>query len=91
MPMTQQDIRSHYEQEWKKKSDDALDVSGLSYSSPIEDAVLYPAYEKLIRDFGLAASDGRVLDVGSGSGRWIRFFTERFKPRSLLGIDFSAS
>ena len=91
MPMTQQDIRSHYEQEWKKKSDDASDVSGLSYSSPIEDAVLYPAYEKLIRDFGLVVSNGRVLDVGSGSGRWIRFFTERFKLQSLLGIDFSAS
>ncbi len=91
MPMTQQDIRSHYEQQWKKQSDDASNISDLSYSNPIEDAVLYPAYVKLIRDFGLAVSGGRVLDVGSGSGRWIRFFTERFKPRSLLGIDFSAS
>lgn len=90
MPMTQQDIHSHYDQEWKKKSDDASDISDLSYSNPIEDAVLYPAYEKLIRDFSLAAN-GRVLDVGSGSGRWIRFFTERFTPRSLLGIDFSES
>ena len=64
MPMTQQDIHSHYEQQWKKQSDDASDVSDLSYSNPIEDAVLYPAYEKLIRDFGLVVSDGRVLDVG---------------------------
>jgi SAM-dependent methyltransferase len=32
---------------------------------------------------------GSVLDVGSGSGRWIRFFTARFKPAKLMGIDFT--
>src|SRR5262249_44658624 len=31
----------------------------------------------------------RVLDVGSGSGRWVRFFAERFGPGRLLGMDFA--
>ncbi len=89
MPLTQDDIRNHYEQQWKSKSDAAQDNSHLSYSSPIEDAVLYPIYEQLIRDLNIPVNGGRVLDIGSGSGRWIRFFLERFKPAELVGIDYT--
>jgi SAM-dependent methyltransferase len=89
MPMTQQDILTHYETEWKTKSDTASGPEGLKYSNPVEDAVLYPAYERLIGDLSMKADGGRVLDVGSGSGRWVRFFLERFQPESLMGVDYS--
>ena len=44
MPMTQQDILDHYENEWKSKDSAAEDVRSLKYSHPVEDAVLYPIY-----------------------------------------------
>ncbi|HQY88083.1 MAG TPA: methyltransferase domain-containing protein [Tepidisphaeraceae bacterium] len=90
MSMTQEDIRTHYEQEWKQKSDRANDTSQLAYSSPVEDAILYPTLIKLIGDLKLKAW-GAVLDVGCGSGRWIRFYNEHYKPVSLTGIDFTAA
>jgi len=89
MPMSQDDIRRHYEASWKEASSQAADTASLSYSSPVEDAIIYPIYERLIADLGLRVSDGRVLDVGSGSGRWIRFFLERFKPARIVGTDFT--
>jgi SAM-dependent methyltransferase len=89
--MTQQDILTHYETEWKTKSDTASGSEGLAYSNPVEDAVLNPAYERLIGDLSLKANGGRVLDVGSGSGRWVRFFLERYEPKLLMGIDYSES
>ncbi len=87
--MTQEDIRRHYETSWKQAGDAARDTSPLSYSSPVEDAVMYPIYEKLIEDLRLPLNGGRVLDVGCGSGRWVRFFLERFKPARLMGVDFT--
>lgn len=87
MPMTQDDIRTHYQQNWKGMLDGAEQAGDLAYSSPVEDAVLYPAYEELIR--ALALDTSRVLDVGSGSGRWVRFFAERFGPRRMVGVDFA--
>ena len=91
MPMTQHDIRSHYDKQWQAQSDAAADTGGLAYSDPVEDALLYPAYERLIGDFNMKPDGGNVLDVGSGSGRWIRFFLERYRPQRLMGIDYSAA
>jgi SAM-dependent methyltransferase len=84
----QEDIRSHYEQAWKS-SDQAGDDSGLTYSNPVEDAVLYPIYEQLLHDLKVLVDSGKVLDVGSGSGRWVRYFLQRFQPAQLTGIDFT--
>ncbi len=89
MPMTQQDIHSHYETEWQSTSDSAPNAAGLRYSNEIEDAVLYPAYERLVADLGLKLDGGRVLDVGSGSGRWIRFLSQRWQPARLVGVDYT--
>ena len=37
MPMTQQDIRNHYETQWKSTSDAADDTSGLGYSDAMSE------------------------------------------------------
>jgi SAM-dependent methyltransferase len=91
MPMTQTDIRAHYEQDWARRSENASDEHGLRYSDPVEDAILYPVYARLVEDLGLRVGGGRVLDVGAGSGRWIRFFRERYEAALLMGIDYTAA
>jgi SAM-dependent methyltransferase len=87
--MTQESIRQHYEGAWRTKSESAADLTQISYSNPVEDAVLYPIYRQMIADLRLRATGGDVLDVGAGSGRWIKFFTEHFRPRKLVGADYT--
>src|SRR5581483_4059403 len=89
MPMTQENIRQHYEGAWKTKSDGAADVSQIAYSSPVEDAIVYPLYRQMVADLKLRVSGGSVLDIGAGSGRWIRFFLQNFTPRELVGADYT--
>ncbi len=91
MAMTQDDIRRHYEQSWRQTLEKASGVADLAYSNPVEDAVMYPIYESLLRDAGVRVDGGAVLDVGAGAGRWARFFLSRFQPRRFVGIDFAAS
>jgi SAM-dependent methyltransferase len=85
----QEDIRRYYEQTWKSSDDEAADDAGLTYSNPVEDAVLYPLYQQLLSDLKVTVNGGSILDVGAGSGRWVRYFLQRFQPASLLGIDFT--
>ena len=87
--MTQDCIRKHYEGTWKAKSESAASVDEIAYSSPVEDAVLYPAYAQLLADMKVKVDGGRVLDVGSGSGRWVRFFLDRFTPALFTGVDYA--
>lgn len=89
MRMTQQCIHTHYESAWKTKSDAAGSLNDIVYSSPVEDAVVYPLYRQMIRDLKIKATAGDVLDVGAGSGRWIRFFLESFAPKTLTGVDYT--
>lgn len=91
MPMTQADIHSHYETEWKQKSERARGESDLSYSQDFDDEAIYPRLVQLIADLGIRVDGGRVLDVGSGSGRWLRYFLDRYKPRRLVGIDYTVA
>ncbi len=91
MPMTQADIHSHYETEWKRKSDKAEGVDDLAYSLEFHDAAIYPRYEQLIADLNMRVNGGRVLDVGTGSGRWIRYFLDRFTPLRLIGVDYTTA
>ena len=49
--------------------------------------MLYPLYARLLRDLAVRVDGGRVLDIGCGSGRWIRFFLENFRPALLRGMD----
>lgn len=85
MPMTQQCIHKHYEGAWKIKSESTADLSEISYSSPVEDAIVYPLYRQMIANLKIKADGGDVLDVGAGSGRWVRFFLESFKPANSSG------
>src|SRR5437764_7655053 len=91
MPLMQEDIRAHYEQTWKQSDESAKDDIGLTYSNPVEDAVLYPIYEQLLRDLKVNVDGGRILDVGSGSGRWVRYFIQHFNPATLMAVDFTQS
>lgn len=91
MPMTQDAIREHYEGAWKDKSDAAADLSQIGYSNPVEDAVLYPVYRQMLADLKAKVTGGDVLDVGSGSGRWVRFFLEQFAPASFTGVDYTTA
>ncbi len=91
MPMTQEDIRQHYDVERKEKSAQATTAASLAYSDPFHDDAHYPVYERLIDDVGIRVEGGSVLDVGAGSGRWIRFFLERFRARRIVGVDFTAA
>lgn len=91
MPMTQDDIRSFYEKNWQQQSDKAQDQSQLAYSDAVADAASYPVLQQLIADLRIKVSGGRMLDVGCGSGRWLRYFVERFQPACYLGIDFAQS
>ena len=87
MPMTQTDIRSFYQRYWKEQGDRAHTTDDLASSSPIEDRVMYPLYARLLRQLAVRVDGGRVLDIGCGSGRWIRFFLENFRPAFLRGMD----
>jgi len=91
MAMLQDDIRKHYESNWQRADESAQGLEQLRYSSPVEDEVLYPAYRELIGDLKLIDEDTRILDVGSGSGRWVQFFTNHFRPKKLMGVDFAAA
>ncbi len=86
MPMTQDDIRTHYESEWSQ-TDGTSDVA-MSYADPVERAVAEPIYRALVSDVGLG-SPRRVMDVGCGSGRWCRFLHETYGPDRLVGVDFA--
>src|ERR1700761_2818857 len=88
-PLMQEDIRRYYEETWKSSDVGATDEAGLTYSNPVEDAVLYPIYQQLLRDLKVTVDGGNILDVGAGSGRWGRYFLQRFVPASLMGIDFT--
>lgn len=88
MPMTQEAIRQHYEGAWQQKNDAASNEE-IRYSDPVEDAVLYPIYRQMIADQKVLANEGEILDVGAGSGRWIRFFLENFRPKRLMGVDYT--
>ena len=87
-PLLQQDIRDHYEKAWAEV-DASTDAGALNYSSPIEDAVLYPTYQRLLRDVNATVDGGSILDVGCGSGRWTRYFLDRYKPARYTGVDFA--
>jgi SAM-dependent methyltransferase len=89
MAMTQADIRAHYEVAWKSHASRADSVADLSYSSEVEDALLYPAYRQLLDDHSREPDGGSILDVGCGSGRWVGFFLQHYHPSKFVGIDFA--
>lgn len=89
--LTQADIRAHYETAWRQQAGAADRGGDLEYSSPVEDAILYPTYRDLLQMLGRSPDGRAVLDVGSGSGRWVRFFLQHYRPARLLGVDYASS
>lgn len=89
MPMSQADIQAFYEQQWKSQNAASGSSKDLVYSDPVEDAVLYPAYERLLSDLTIEPNGRRMLDVGSGAGRWVGFFLSRFAPAQFVGMDYT--
>ena len=64
--LTQEDIRAYYEKTWKQCDDAAVGSETiLNNSSPIEDGVLYPLYQRLIGDLNIAVNGGQYLNVGA--------------------------
>ena len=66
MPLMQEDIRKHYEQAWKQADNSAQNESGLTYSNPVEDVVLYPLYQQLLSDLKVTVDGGSVLEAAGG-------------------------
>lgn len=88
MPMTQDDIRAYYEQQWGKT--ERSSQGSMAYSNPVEVEVCEPIYERFFADSGIERGC-RVLDVGCGSGRWVRFLHRALAPSQLVGVDYASA
>ena len=58
MPMTQADIRAHYESHWKSRDSEATSADSLQFSSPIEDRVAYPIYTQVLSELRVTVDGG---------------------------------
>ena len=88
--MSQPELATFFENCWNEKENYQIE-SNLSYSDPIEDAVLYKVYKELLEKLNCITDKTSILDIGCGSGRWIRYFNENFQPKSIHGIDLATS
>ncbi|RNC80435.1 MAG: class I SAM-dependent methyltransferase [Phycisphaera sp.] len=88
MPMTQGDIKAYYEEHWRSVETSAQE--SMAYANPVEVAVCEPIFEQFFEDCGIARGC-RVMDIGCGSGRWIRFLHRVLCPKQLVGVDYASS
>lgn len=57
-----------------------------------QDGPLVPQYELCARSMSrLLVPDGTVLDLGSGSGRYLDYFAERRPDAEVVGVELSSS
>jgi 23S rRNA U2552 (ribose-2'-O)-methylase RlmE/FtsJ len=88
--MSQPELATFFENCWDEKENHQSEEN-LAYSDPIEDAVLYKAYKELLNKHNCITEKTSILDIGCGSGRWIRYFNENFQPKSIHGVDLATS
>ena len=79
MPMTQEDIFAHYQKTWAARGAADDPATALTYSNEIEDGVIYPVYEDLLRRSRVPVDGGRVLDV-SELTEWAREMPSKQSP-----------
>lgn len=91
MPMTQTDIRNHYEAHWSSLDEQAICEKPPCSCDGVEEPVIAPIYQQLVRDLRTSVDGGSILDVGCGSGRWLRCFLQWFHPALVVGIDCTRS
>ncbi len=51
----------------------------------------YREIVKKVNQFGIELSNKKIIDIGTGTGHLLQYFNEKYKFKSITGIDFSES
>ena len=84
------DTKDYWEQRFSKRFD--IGSSGHISFNFRYNSYVYKAYvralKKALRRFNIQIKGKRILDLGSGTGFWIDFYS-RMQPKSITGVDIT--